>query len=121
MTQRPLPPGLAACATCGEARGSTPDGRVAACICQGVVCTWCGARARRPISDHYDRRSGWLHTPHFILMGHGCPAPPEARVGKQWVQLPADEAVTAYQAEMTRLARAEIERWARRGRGPRRP
>ncbi len=88
---RPLPEGLFLCAVCGEARGKTPDGRRARCLCEGIVCTWCGARGRHPISDHYVPRLGhWLHTPWFMPMGHVCPAPPEARLGRQWAELAPD-------------------------------
>ena len=54
---RPLPEGLSVCADCGDVRGKTPDGRLSVCYCQGVVCDWCGARSRRPISDHYVPRA----------------------------------------------------------------
>jgi len=72
---RPLPQGLSVCADCGDVRGKTPDGRLSVCYCQGLVCSWCGTRSRRPISDHYVPRLGhWLHTPYFILGARGLPA-----------------------------------------------
>ena len=105
-----LPQGLSVCADCGDVRGKTPDGRLSVCYCQGVVCTWCGARSRRPISDHYVPRLGhWLHTPYFILGAHGCPAPPERRVGEHWTTLPADDDLKAYSEAMTRRTLAEFE------------
>jgi hypothetical protein len=104
----PVPEGLFVCAGCGEIRGKTPDGLLSVCLCHGVVCDWCGARARRPISDHFDGRQ-WLHTPYFILMGHVCPAPRERKVGRQWRSPATDDDLRAYQQAMTRRAFAEIE------------
>jgi hypothetical protein len=107
---RPLPEGLSLCADCGDVRGKTPDGRLSVCYCQGVVCTWCGARSRRPISDHYVPRLGhWLHTPYFILMAHGCPPGTEPRDGPRFRALPADDDLKAYSEAMTRLTFAEVE------------
>ena len=107
---RSLPQGLSLCADCGDVRGKTPDGRLSVCYCRGVVCTWCGARSPRPISDHYVPRLGhWLHTPYFILGAHVCPAPPERRVGEHWTTLPADDDLKAYSEAMTRRTLAEFE------------
>lgn len=89
----PLPDGLSVCATCGDIRGRTPDGRLSVCFCQGVVCDWCGARLRRPVSDHYDPRDGgrWLHTPYFALGAHRCPPGTEPGTGKRYRVLPIVE------------------------------
>jgi hypothetical protein len=106
---RPLPPGLSVCADCGDVRGKTPDGRLSVCLCQGVVCTWCGARGRRPISDHYDPRLGlWLHTPYF-LAAHACPPGTAPREGPRVRALPADDDLKAYSEAMTRRTFAEVE------------
>lgn len=108
---RPLPPGLRICPTCREARGTTPDGMVSACYCSGLVCNGCGSRARRPISDYFDRRDGrWWHVPWFGVMGHRCRlGPGEAAKGKGWTHLERDPDLVAYQDAVTRLAWAEIE------------
>ena len=107
---RPLPPGLSVCADCGDVRGKTPDGRLSVCYCQGVVCTWCGARSRRPISDHYVPRLGhWLHTPYFILGAHVCPPGTVPREGRRFRTLPMDDDLKAYAEAMTRLTFAMVE------------
>jgi hypothetical protein len=103
-----LPEGLSVCADCGDVRGKTPDGMLSVCLCQGVVCTWCGARGRRPISDHYDPRAGWLHTPYFMA-AHACPPGTHARDGKQFRVPPADEDLQAYSDAVTRVTLAELE------------
>jgi len=105
----PLPQGLSVCADCGDVRGKTPDGRLSVCYCQGVVCTWCGARGRRPISDHYVPRLGyWLHTPYF-MGAHQCPPGTEPREGRRFRVLPADDDLQAYSDAMTRQTLAGIE------------
>ena len=82
-----LPDGLFVCPTCGDIRGSTREGRRSLCFCQGIACKWCEARFRRPISDHYSLRSGWLHTPYFAFpAGHRCPPGVERGPGK-WYRL----------------------------------
>jgi len=88
-----LPDGLSVCATCGDIRGRTPDGRLSVCYCQGVVCNWCGARLRRPISDHYVPRDDghWLHTPYFAFGGHRCPLGTVRGTGKWYTLLPIVE------------------------------
>ena len=107
---RPLPKGLRLCETCGEARGTTTRGYVSACYCSGVECTWCGEVIRRPISDYYGLRDRtWWHVPYFNQMGHGCKAPAERRIGKQWKTRTPDPDVKAYQDAVTELAWAELE------------
>jgi hypothetical protein len=103
---RPLPPGLRICPTCREARGTTPDGRVSACFCSGLVCNRCGEGRHRPITDYYDLRDGtWVHVPYFGLMAHTCRlAPGEAPRGTGWTRLEPDPDVLAYQEAVTRLA-----------------
>ena len=104
-----LPQGLSVCADCGDVRGKTPDGMLSVCLCQGVVCTWCGARGRRPISDHYVPHLGhWLHTPYFMA-AHACPPGTEARDGKRFRALPADDDLQAYSDAVTRQTLAELE------------
>ncbi len=103
-----LPQGLSVCADCGDVRGKTPDGRLSVCYCQGVVCTWCGSRGRRPISDHYDPRAGWLHTRYFVA-AHSCPPGTEPRDGPRIRALPADDDLKAYSDAMTRQTLAELE------------
>jgi hypothetical protein len=107
---RPLPPGLRICERCGDARGTTPDGRVSACYCSGLVCNRCGERRHRPITDYYDLRDGtWTHVPSFALMAHTCrPAPGEVPHGTGWTHLQPDPDVLAYQAEVTRQTLAEL-------------
>ena len=108
---RPLPPGLCICSTCGEARGTTREGRVSACYCSGAVCNRCGTRARRPISDYWDRRAGrWWHVPWFGLMAHTCRlAPGEAPRGSGWTMLQPDPEVVAHQEAVTRATLAAPE------------
>ena len=104
-----LPQGLSVCADCGDVRGKTPDGRLSVCYCQGVVCDWCGARGRRPISDHYVPHLGhWLHTPYFMA-AHSCPPGTEPRDGPRIRALPADDDLKAYSEAMTRQTLAELE------------
>ena len=107
----PLPPGLRICPTCREARGTTPDGMVSACFCSGLVCNRCGERARRPITDYFDRRDGgWWHVSWFGVMGHTCRLRPgEEPRGAGWTHLERDPDVVAYQEAVTRLALAEID------------
>ena len=107
---RPLPEGLSVCADCGDVRGKTPDGLLSVCFCQGVVCDWCGARSRRPISDHYVPDEGvWLHTPYFILGAHVCPPGTAPRAGRRFRALPMDDDLKAYSEAMTRLTFAMVE------------
>jgi hypothetical protein len=58
-----------------------------------VVCDWCGARLRRPVSDHYVPGDGgrWLHTPYFALGGHRCPPGTPRGTGKRYRVLPIVE------------------------------
>ena len=106
---RPLPKGLRLCETCGEACGTTREGRVSACFCSGDECTWCGIVIRRPITDTYDHRDGrWSHVPFFNEMTHRCQAPAERRVGRQWHSRTPDPDVRRYQEAMTELAWAVI-------------
>lgn len=88
----PLPEGLTRCTECGEVRGRTPGGRRSSCLCQGIECIWCGARFRRPISDHYvPETKRWLHTPYLALpAGHRCP-PGVVRGTGRWYRLLAIE------------------------------
>ena len=101
----PLPLGLRICDTCGEARGTTPGGRVSACFCSGLVCNRCDEPRRRPITDYFDLREGtWVHVPYFALMAHACRlAPGEAPHGSGWTRLEPDPDVIAYQEAMTRF------------------
>jgi len=110
---RPLPPGLRICDHCGEARGSTPGGRVAACFCSGVICNRCGERRHRPITDLYDLCRGvWVHIPYFALMAHTCNlAPGEAPHGTGWTHLQPDPEVLAHPVEASSQALAETEAW----------
>ena len=103
-----LPQGLSVCADCGDVRGKTPDGRLSVCYCQGVVCTWCGSRGRRPISDHYDPCAGWLHTRYFMA-AHACPPGTQARDGRRIRALPADDDLQAYSDAVTRQTLVELE------------
>jgi len=105
-----LPVGLRICETCGDPRGTTPDGAVAACWCSGLVCNRCGGRARRPITDYFDPKSGsWVHVPYFSLMAHRCVVPPGRTPGpKGWTHLTPDPDVVAYQEAVTELALAEL-------------
>jgi hypothetical protein len=99
----PLPEGLSVCAECGAVRGHATAGGLSVCYCQGVICNWCGARLRRPISDYYEPRSGrWLHVPYFALGGHGCQAPAERKVGKHFTTLPiVEQDLLEYRERMT--------------------
>ncbi len=108
---RPLPRGLRICATCGEARGTTPDGAVSACYCSELICNRCGDRRRRPVTDYYDRRDRvWAHVPYFALMAHACRVAPGRELGeKGFTDLGPDPNVAAYQAEVTRLTHAEVD------------
>ena len=111
VAARPLPRGLRICATCGEARGRTPRGRVSACYCSGLICNRCGEPRHRPITDYYDYRGRtWTHVPWFGLMAHTCRLEPgEAPHGTGWTHLEPDPEVIADQAETTRIALAEME------------
>ena len=103
----PFPTACPCAPTCGDIRGRTPDGRLSVCYCQGVVCNWCGARLRRPITDHYDPRDGghWLHTPYFALGGHRCPPGTERGTGKWYTVLPiVEQDLLEYRERMTQLA-----------------
>ena len=78
-----LPEGLSWCEFCGKVRGTTPDGSVSSCLCDGIVCRYCGAgRIDRPISDVYvpdrDGSGGrWMHMAYF---GNQAPCGPCERL-----------------------------------------
>ncbi len=113
VRRRKLPSGLTWCQTCGEARGRSSKGGLSVCLCQGVVCSWCGQVWRRPITDYYGRDGSWWHVPSFTLQAHRCPAPRELRVGRQWTPRPANDDVRAYNEVVSALAWEEVEERAR--------
>lgn len=66
VIELPLPAGLAECGRCGEICGTARrTGSVSVCLCEGIICRFCGAgRARPPLTDRYDTRTRtFWHTP----------------------------------------------------------
>jgi hypothetical protein len=108
-----LPEGLRWCEVCGEPRGRTPDGRVSACWCSGLICNRCDERIRRPISDFYDAGgpSGrWWHVSWFEAQGHTFACARTHPEATGFVTLEPDPDVRAYQEAMTRRSLAEMDR-----------
>ncbi len=74
-----IPDGLVRCKVCGELHGrglarDPPDGaRITpvsvSCLCDGLVCGRCRVgRLHRPITNHYDERTGQvIHMPWFSV------------------------------------------------------
>ena len=110
---RPLPPGLRICDHCGEARGSTPGGRVAACFCSGVICNRCGERrlGRSPTTTTFARAPGSTSRSSRFWPT----PPPRAGRGAARDRLDAPAARPrggSCPAEADRQALAEMEAWA---------
>jgi hypothetical protein len=114
-----LPPGLRTCPECGEARGTSTQGRVSSCYCSGAVCEGCGAKERRPVSDYFHRRDGiWIHVPYFALMGHPGGTCPQTLGPRRWrIREPASE-VRDYQEAVTRMTLDEMRRTRPAGHQP---
>ena len=101
-----LPRGLFVCASCDDITGVVEDptskfhGIRSTCLCGGIVCPHCGARTRRPITDHYVEAYGYfLHTPAI-----------EGMFISTHLSACARKAGVAHEPELSPEERAELDR-----------